>query len=132
VRRGLDWALGNHVLVSIVLGNKSVPLGKFAEGGVGTKASTPFKRFNHATDTAVPVPLVGPNIVRTWVIAICSIMKRFKGTGGRVGHVGEEIVIGVILGGRTPDLALEDVPTEISRRRKESVLPKLIHSHSAK
>ena len=132
MRRPLDWAVGNYVLVGIVFGDKGVPFGKLAEGGLGTEASAPFKGFDHATDTTVPVSSVGLDIMWSWVIAIRGITKGFEGTGGRVGHVGEEVVIGVTLGRRTPDLALEDVATEIARRSEEGTLPKFVHSHSAK
>jgi hypothetical protein len=132
MERCLDWALGNHVFVGLALGDEGIPLGKLAKGGVGTEAPATLKGFNHATDTTIPVSPVGFDIVWPWAIAICGIIKGFKGTGGRVGGIGEEIVIGVMLGGRTPNLALEDVAAETPRRCKERILPKFVHPHSAK
>lgn len=132
MRGCLDWALGNHGLVGIVLGNEGVPFSKLAGGGGGTKAPATFKGFDHAADAAIPVSPVWFDIVWPWVIAICGIVKGFEGAGGRVRRVGEKIVIEVVLCGRTPYLSFEDVAAEIARRGKEGILPKFVHSHSAK
>lgn len=132
MRRSLDWALDDHVLVWIELGDEGIPVSNLAERRVGAEAPAALKGFNHASDTAVLVSLVGLDIVWTRIIDICGIVKGFEGAGGGVGHVCEEIVIGTGLRGRTPDFALEDVATEIARRCEEGILPKSVHSHSAK
>jgi len=131
--RGLDWALGNHALVGVTLSNKGATFCEFTERGIGTEAPAPFEGFDHASDTAVPVPTVGLDVVWSWIIiSIRGVVKGIERAGRRVGHVGEEIVIRVILCGRTPDFAPEDVATEITRRSEEGILPQYINSHSVK
>jgi hypothetical protein len=92
LRRGLDWTLGNHVLVCIVLSNKGAPFGELARR-IGAEAPAPFKGFDHASDTAVPVSTVGLDKVWSWVTAIRGVVKGIERAGRRVGQVGEEIVL---------------------------------------
>lgn len=130
--RGLKWVLENRALASIALSNEGVPFGEFAERGVGTEAPTPFKGFDHTSDTAVPVSTVGLDVMWSRIISICGVVKGIERAVRRVGHVSEEVVIWTIFCGRTPDFAPEDVATEVTRRCEEGVHPQFIHSHPMK